>query len=53
MYGYLESSVELYQRSWDEINDRFSDYVEKTTNYKWFYPKYTCVISLVHKRISN
>ncbi len=43
MYGYLESSVELYQRSWDEINDRFSDYVEK--NYKL-----QMVLSQIHLR---
>lgn len=50
---YLKLTKKLYQKSWDEINDKFSSYIEKTTGYKWFYPKYKCVISIIHKGISN
>jgi hypothetical protein len=49
----LELTKNLYQKSWDEINDEFSDYVEKTTGYKWFYDSYECVVSVVHRGISN
>jgi hypothetical protein len=50
---YLELTRKLYQKSWDEINDKFSEYVEKETGYKWFYPKYECVVSVRHEGISN
>jgi len=33
----LETAKKQYQKSWNEINDEFSDYVEKITGYKWFY----------------
>jgi hypothetical protein len=49
----LESSKKLYQKSWNEINNKFSRYIEKTTGYNWFYPEYECVVSFVHKGISN
>jgi hypothetical protein len=49
---YLELTRELYQKSWDEIND-FSDYIGETTGYKWFYDSYECVVSVIHKGISN
>ncbi len=41
---FLELTTELYQKSWDEIGDDFSDYIEKTTGYKWFYDTYECYI---------
>jgi len=30
---FLKLTTKLYQQSWDEINDDFSKYVEKTTGY--------------------
>lgn len=42
-----------YQDSWDDIGERFSDYVEKTTGYNWFYPEYTCVLSVAARGVSN
>lgn len=50
---FLELTKELYQKSWDEINDEFSNYIEKRTGYKWFYDKYECVVSAIHSGISN
>ena len=50
---YLEATKTLYQDSWNQINDSFSDYIEKTTGYKWFYPKYECVISVLPRSKSN
>ena len=50
---FLESTKKIYQKSWNEINQEFSDYIEKETEYKWFYPKYECVVSVIHQGISN
>ena len=50
---FLKKTKKLYQNSWDEINDEFSKYIEKETGYKWFYPEYECVVSVIHKGISN
>jgi len=50
---FLKFTQKLYQSSWDEINDDFSEYVEKLTGYDWFYPRYDCVVSVVHRGISN
>src|SRR3989339_2088951 len=50
---FIELTKNLYQKSWNEINDEFSDYVEKITGYKWFYPKYECIISVFHRGISS
>ena len=52
-HKYLKLTKELYQKSWNEINDEFSKYVEKKTGYKWFYPRYYCVVSVIHRGISN
>ncbi|MCL4379795.1 hypothetical protein M1589_04615 [Candidatus Marsarchaeota archaeon] len=49
----LKLTRKLYQSSWDEINDKFSGYVEKTTGYDWFYPKYFCVVSVITPGASN
>ena len=46
-------SVREYQKSWDEINDLFSRYIERATGYKWAHEKYYCVVSPVHQGISN
>ena len=50
---FLEKSKKLYQKSWNEINKEFSNYIEKKTGYKWFYPKYECVVSVTHRGVSN
>ena len=50
---FLELTKDLYQKSWNGINKEFSDYIEKETGYKWFYPKYECVVSVIHPGISN
>jgi len=50
---YLKETQRLYQKSWNKINKEFSDYIEKETGYKWFYPVYYCVISVIHPGISN
>lgn len=52
-FRFIELTKELYQKSWDEINDDFSEYIEKRTGYKWFYDIYECVVSVVHSGISN
>jgi hypothetical protein len=49
----LKITQRLYQKSWNEINDAFSHYIEATTGYPWFYNTYECVISPVHRGISN
>jgi len=50
---YLKETQELYQESWNEINKKFSDYIEEETGYKWFYPTYYCYISIIHPGIAN
>lgn len=50
---FLELTKKLYQKSWNEINQEFSKYIERETGYKWFYPKYECVVSVVHGGVSN
>lgn len=49
----LELARKEYQNSWDEINGSFSDYIEKVTGYKWFYSDYECIISVIHRGITN
>lgn len=50
---YLKYSRNEYQKSWDEINNSFSSYIENTTGYKWQYKKYYCLVSPSHVGISN
>ena len=50
---YLKLTQALYQKSWDEINKEFSDYVEKITGYKWAFKEYKCVISVINPGASN
>lgn len=50
---YLKFTQKLYQDSWNEIGDQFSSYIKKETGYPWFYKKYECVISVIHRGISN
>ena len=42
---FFKLSQKLYQKSWDEINNSFSKYIEKETGYPWHYKEYKCVIS--------
>ena len=51
--NFLNLAQKMYQKSWDEINDEFSKYVENITGYKWFYPEYKCVISVATVGMSN
>jgi len=44
---FIKIAKDLYQKSWDEIDKDFSEYIEKTTGYKWFYPEYKCVVSVI------
>lgn len=50
---YLLLTKKIYQNCWNEINDEFSRYIEKETGYKWYYPKYSCVVSTINPGISN
>lgn len=50
---FIKLSQKLYQKSWDEINDDFSNYVEKETGYEWFHREYSCVLSVINPGISN
>ncbi len=50
---YLQKTQLLYQKSWDEINDRFFRTVEKITGYSWKHKNYYCVLSLFHRGISS
>ena len=50
---YLKYSCAEYQKSWDEIDAKFSKYIEKVTGYKWYYNNYECVVSPLHQGISN
>ena len=52
-HQYLEYTQDQYQKTWDEIGQEFSNYIEKETGYKWFYPTYYCVVSVVNMGISN
>jgi hypothetical protein len=53
MLPYLELTKDLYHKSWDDISNGFSRYVERETGHKWFYPEYECVISVAHSGIAN
>lgn len=44
---YLKLTKEMYQRSWNEINDEFSKFVERITGYGWTYQNYECIVSIV------
>ena len=50
---YLNGARVAYQGSWDEINNEFSGVVEKITGYTWEYKTYFCVVSPIHKGMSN
>jgi hypothetical protein len=50
---YLEQTGKAYQKSWNEIGEDFSKYVEKQTGYAWFYDNYFCVVSVANQGVSN
>lgn len=50
---YLKLTRDLYQKSWDEINDEFSKYIAKTTGHEWSFKNYKCVVSTYHIGISD
>lgn len=49
----LNYSRSEYQKSWNQINGRFSKYIEKETGHKWFNSEYECVVSLTISGMSN
>jgi hypothetical protein len=49
----MEAKLLRLQKSWDEIGEEFSEYIETTTNYKWFYPIYECVLLIALGGVSN
>jgi len=50
---YLKLTQKLYQKSWNEINDKFSKFIENVTGHKWAYKNYICVISLIEPGWAN
>jgi len=50
---YLILTQKMYQESWDEINEEFSEYIEEITGYKWLFPEYICILSFLHPGLSN
>lgn len=49
----MEEAVKSYQKAWDEINDLFSDSIEKVTGVSWKYDTYFVVLSPFNPGISN
>lgn len=49
---FMEKTVQLYQSSWDDIIQKFSQTVEQLT-YPWLYPEYICIVTNFHVGISN
>jgi len=50
---FLKYSQKEYQKSWNKMNNAFSEYIEKETGYDWFSSKYECVVSLMISGMSN
>ena len=50
---YLRSTIIQYQKSWDEIDTKFFNRLEKLSGSKIKYKKYYCVVSLFHDGVSN
>jgi hypothetical protein len=50
---YLNKTKISYQKSWDEINDEFFRRVKEITGYPWKHKIYYCVVSPIHRGISN
>lgn len=49
----LAYTVGEYQKSWNKINDHFSNFIETVTEQEWTHEKYFCVVSPVCPGISN
>ncbi len=49
----LKLARKRYQKSWDEINNDFFKLIEKITGYRWAYPNYECIISVLNPGVSN
>jgi hypothetical protein len=56
-YSLLDDKLiitrDLYQRSWNEINNKFFGSVAQIMEHGWEYQKYECVVSAFHRGISN
>jgi hypothetical protein len=49
---YIKKTKDLYQQSWEEISEDFSNSVEELT-VPWFYDEYICVVTHFNRGISN
>ena len=49
----IDNAIKGYDESWQSIIDEFSEIVYKLTEHDWFYEEYICVISPIHRGISN
>jgi len=49
----LSQTVKEYQKSWNEIDDKFFARLEELSSSKLKYKKYYCVVSLFHDGVSN
>lgn len=43
----------LYQKSWNQINDPFFNFIARKTRHDWEFDAYQCVVSAFHRGISN
>ncbi|MCX6812585.1 MAG: hypothetical protein NTW79_03110 [Candidatus Berkelbacteria bacterium] len=50
---YLNLSIEMYQKSWDEINDMFFERLSELTDFPIQHQSFKCVLSDFHIGISN
>lgn len=51
--GYLNLSIGMYQKSWDEINDTFFSRLSEITKFPIQHKTFECVLSDFHIGISN
>lgn len=49
---YIKKTKKLYQQSWQEISEDFSQLIEELT-VPWFYKEYICVVTHFNQGISN
>jgi len=49
----LKFTANEYQKSWNKINNEFSQYIKDLTGYQWAHKKYFCIVSPTHQGISN
>lgn len=50
---YLAEVIKVYQKSWNQINDKFFKLLIKKTRASPKHKRYYCVVSLFHRGISN